>query len=170
MQLLEREKRAILQLIIALQWADLRFDATDFIALGEVVVALNAQLSDAELGELVYAPIEVEAADPTRMGAEAARLAVDYAAAITLARPSWAREELLGLLRALTQFARPSAHLTELAQSAPDPTAPASVTTPKRPQLRRINPPAYSDTDTDTYSSTRSPRTGVDAARAMSAA
>ena len=174
MPLLEREKRAILQLIIALQWADLRFDATDFIALGEVALALNAQVTDAELSELVYSPIEVEAADPTRIGADAARLAVEYAAAITLARPSWAREELLGLLRALTQFAQPAVQVATLTQSAAQSSATARAATPKRPQLRRMstepprnNGPACTP---EAYNSTISARAGAEAARAMSAA
>jgi hypothetical protein len=164
MQVSEREKRAILQLIIALQWADLRFDATDFLALGEVALALQAQITDAELGALVYSPLEVDAVDPTRMSAEAAQLAVEYAAAITLARPSWAREELLGLLRALTQFAQPTAPHAALALQVTAATGAA----PKRPKLQRMGQKPSSNSAP--YSSTTSARTGTEAVRAMSAA
>jgi hypothetical protein len=106
MHLIESQKRAILELIIALQWADLRYDERDFLALGEIAYALGSRLSDSQLSDMVYQPVDTSAGDPTKLCALAAEVALAYATAVTLERPSRARHEMLQLLTALLQFTR----------------------------------------------------------------
>lgn len=98
------QQEAILDLVIAVQWADLAYDAIDFQALTVVAHEIGVHDDARALALRVYEPAELGTSDPTRLTKATADVALSYATAVVLARPTWDRHEMLKLLNELAAF------------------------------------------------------------------